>query len=260
MTPDPDAYFVGLGEGRYRPTVHTSGAWSEAEQHISPMVGLCVHEIETRLPSPLLVSRIGVDIFGTVPVSNFEIAVSVVRPGRTVELAEAAVTHSGRVVVVARVWRLAAGDSAAVAGGWDAPVGELPPWEMTSVWPGGYIASLDVRRSPDAVPGRATAWVTSPLALVLDQESSTLARFAMLVDTANGICVREDPRRWMFPNVDVSIHLHRQPVADRVGLETTVTFGATGQGLTHSVLHHDAGPLGRASQVLTVRPLPGAAL
>jgi hypothetical protein len=126
---------------------------------------------------------------------------------------------------------------------------------MTSVWPGGYIASLDVRRSPDAIPGRATAWVTSPLALVDGAESSALARYAMLVDTANGTCVRQDPRRWTFPNVDLTIHLHRQPVPGPVGLETTVAFGTTGQGLTHSVLHDLAGPVGRASQVLTVRRL-----
>jgi hypothetical protein len=259
MKPEPDAYFVGLGAGCYRATAHTSGAWSEAEQHISPMVGLCVHEIERLLPSPLLISRIAVDILGTIAVSDFSIEVSVVRPGRTIELVEAAVTRSSRTVLVARVWRLAAVDTSAVAGGGPHEVpSDLAPWDMTSVWPGGYIASLGVRRSPDAVPGRATAWISSPLALVAGEESSTLARYAMLVDTANGTCVRQDPRRWMFPNVDLTIHLHRQPGPGPVGLETTVTFGPTGQGLTHSVLHDAAGPLGRASQVLTVRPLPGA--
>lgn len=255
MKPEPDAYFVGLGRGHYQATAHTSGAWSQSEQHISPMVGLCVHEIETLLPSPLLVSRVAVDILGTIPVSDFSIAVSVVRPGRTIELVEAVVTHAARAVLVARVWRLAAGDTTSVAGGWDAPVGDLVPWDMTSVWPGGYIASLAVRRSEEAGPGRASAWVSSPLALVLDRDSSASARFAMLVDTANGTCVRQDPRRWMFPNVDLTIHLHRQPTAGPVGLETTVTFGPTGQGLTHSVLHDAAGAVGRASQVLTVRPL-----
>jgi hypothetical protein len=259
MNSEPDAYFVGLGTGRYRATAHTGGAWAEAEQHISPMVGLCVHEVETLLPSPLLVSRIGVDILGTIPVAEFSLAVSVVRPGRTIELVEAVASYAGRAVVVARLWRLAATDTTPVAGGFDAPLPrELPPWEMASVWPGGYIASLDVRRSSDAVPGRASAWLTSPLALVAGADSSTLARYAMLLDTANGICVREDPRRWIFPNVDLTIHLHRQPVPGPVGLETTVTFGPTGQGLTHSVLYDAAGPVGRASQTLTIRPLPGA--
>jgi hypothetical protein len=257
---EPAAYFVPLGDGRFRATSHTSGAWSEAEQHISPMTGLVVHEIERRLPSELVVSRVAMDILGTVAVDEFSVDLSVVRPGRTIELVEALVTWAGRSVVLARVWRLAAGDTAAVAGG-EPPAAstDLPSWDMTSVWPGGYIASLDVRRAADAVPGRATAWVGSPLALVDGEESSHLARYLMLVDTANGISVREDPRRWMFPNVDLTIHLHRQPVAGPVGpvgLETTVTFGGTGQGLTHSVLHDARGPVGRASQSLTIRPLP----
>jgi hypothetical protein len=259
MNTVPDAYFVGLGGGHYRPTPHTSGAWSRAEQHISPMVGLCLHEIERLLPSRLLVSRIAVDILGTIALEEFSVAVSVVRPGRTIELVEAVVTWSSRPVLVARVWRLAAVDTVAIAGGEPSGVPpDLPPWDMTSVWPGGYIASLDVRRSPDAAPGRATAWVSSPLDLVAGETSSTLARYAMLVDTANGTCVRQDPHAWLFPNVDLTVHLHRQPVAGPVGLQTEVTFGPAGQGLTSSVLHDAAGPLGRASQLLTIRPLPGA--
>src|SRR4051794_18272924 len=138
MNSDPDAYFVGLGDGRYRATAHTSGAWSESEQHISPMVGLCLHEIERLLTSPLLVSRIAVDILGTIAVSDFSITVSVVRPGRTIELVEAVVTWSSRPVLVARVWRLAGADTTSVSGGDPATVAaELPPWDMTAVWPGG---------------------------------------------------------------------------------------------------------------------------
>jgi hypothetical protein len=76
------------------------------------------------------------------------------------------------------------------------------------------------------------------------------------VDTANGIAVRRSPREWMFPNVDLTIHLHRQPTGDWVGLDTTVIFGTGGHGLTSTVLHDVLGPVGQASQTLTVRPLP----
>ena len=43
------------------------------------------------------------------------------------------------------------------------------------------------------------------------------------------------------------------PVAHAV---TTVVFGPTGQGLTSSVLHDESGPVGRAEQTLTIRPMP----
>ena len=131
----------------------------------------------------------------------------------------------------------------------------LQPWPMTSLWPGDYIASLDVRLTTPPAPGRATAWVNTPLQLVEAEPSSDLARVIALVDTANGIAVRRSPREWMFPNVDLTIHLHRQPTGNWVGLDTTVIFGTGGHGLTSTVLHDVLGPVGQASQTLTVRPL-----
>lgn len=58
------------------------------------------------------------------------------------------------------------------------------------------------------------------------------------------------------PNVELSIHLHRQPVWGWVGLDTSVIFGSDGVGLTTSVLHDVHGPVGRVEQLLTVRPVP----
>ena len=259
---EPSAYFVPTGPGRYRPTAHTAGAWSETEQHISPLGGLVVHAIEEHVAASgaddgKVLTRLSLDILGVVAIEELEIAVRTVRPGRTIELVEALVTCAGRSVVLARAWRLAGGDTSSVAGGAPTPVpppGELPCWPMTSVWPGGYIASLDVRRGAGARPGRATAWVSSPLALLDGVDVGPLASYVALVDTANGICVREPIDAWLFPNVDLTLHLHRQPVAGPVGLDTTVVFGADGHGLTETVLHDVRGPVGRAAQLLTVRP------
>jgi hypothetical protein len=61
----------------------------------------------------------------------------------------------------------------------------------------------------------------------------------------------------MFPNVDLSIHLFRSPTGEWTGLDTTVSWGAQGLGVTSTVLHDLAGPVGYAQQSLTLRPLPG---
>jgi hypothetical protein len=79
--------------------------------------------------------------------------------------------------------------------------------------------------------------------------------FIALVDTANGIAVRHSPQDWMFPNVDLTVHLHRQPTGSWVGLDTTVIFGPAGHGMTSTVLHDILGPVGQATQTLTLRPL-----
>ncbi len=253
----PHAYFVRVDNGRLRATEHTSGAWSESEQHIAPMTGLLLHEIERAVGDDgKVLARFTLDILGVVGVDEFEVAVEVTRPGRTIALVEARATWAGRTVAVARAWRLAPGDTAAVAGGGPAPTPtpeRLPTWDMTSVWPGGYIASIDVRREPDAEPGRAVAWVRSPLDLVAGEPVSDLARWVGLLDTANGLSVRESPEKWLFPNVDLTLHLHRQPAGRWVGFDTCVTFGEQGLGLTETVLHDEAGPVGRLAQALTVR-------
>jgi hypothetical protein len=66
--------------------------------------------------------------------------------------------------------------------------------------------------------------------------------------------VRADPAAVLFPNVDLTAHLFDQPRGEWLGLDTTVSFGPTGVGLTTSVVHDEHGPLGTSSQSLTVRP------
>ncbi|MWA15527.1 thioesterase family protein [Streptomyces sp. BA2] len=256
------SYYEPIDEHRYKPTPHAGGAWSTDEQHFSPLGGLIVHAIDRHLAarpdSGLLLSRISFDILGRLALDECEIRVETLRPGRTIELVEAVVLMAGRQVVRARAWLLASGDTSAVAGGGAGkltPPEALAPWPMASVWPGGYIASLEVRPLTPPQPGRTTAWISTPLELVAGQSASPLASYIALVDTANGIAVRQPPTAWMFPNVDLTVHLHRQPEGDWTGLDTTVTFGPTGQGITSTVLHDVSGPVGHAQQILTVRPL-----
>ncbi|MCW2955407.1 MAG: thioesterase [Thermoleophilia bacterium] len=258
------SYFVRTGEHTFLPTHRTSGAWRETEQHFAPIGGLLAHAIEryvaARGDDDLLMSRLSFDILGVVALEEMDIRVSTIRAGRTVELIEATMTSGGRSVVAARAWRLATVDTEEVAGG----AGDRLPspdtldrWAMDATWPGDFIRSIDVRPVRPSAPGRGTAWISTDIDLVADEPCSDLARYVGLVDTANGIAVRRSPSEWMFPNVDLAIHLHRQPRGAWVGLDTTVTFGATGQGLTSTVLHDEGGPVGRAEQTLTVRPMAG---
>ncbi|WP_245672775.1 thioesterase family protein [Aldersonia kunmingensis] len=245
------------------PTSHVGGAWAADEQHFSPLAGLIVHEIEcarTRGSRPdMLMSRISFDILGRIAFGEFDIQVEVLRPGRTIELVEATVIIAGRPTVSARAWLTTAQDTAAVSGGEPDSLtspDQLASWSIDSVWPGGYIESIDVRQVGTPEQGRATAWIRSAVDLVAGEDASTLASYVALVDTANGIGVRQDPTKWMFPNLDLTIHLYRQPEGPWTGLDTSVTFGGTGQGLTRTVLHDTRGPVGVAEQILTVRPQP----
>jgi hypothetical protein len=259
-----DAYFDTISPGRYRPTPFAGGAWQADEIHFSPLGGLIVHAMDLHRAGTLSgddkqLGRISFDILGFLQAEVCDITVKTIRPGRTIELLEATVMIAGRAAVLARAWFIATTDTTTVAGGESLPLGSpdaATAWSMTDTWPGGYVASLETRVIAPPQPGRTSAWLRTGVALVAGEPSTPHASFIALVDTANGVAVRESPTEWMFPNLDLTVHLHRQPTGAWVGLDTTVTFGPAGHGLTSSVLHDEHGPIGRAEQILTVRPMP----
>ncbi len=254
------AYFERLGRTAFRATEHVGGAWDRATQHIAPALGLLLHATELdrdqRRDDGLVVGRLSYDILGTVPVEEVEVGVRVVRPGRTIELVEASLAHGGRDVVLLRAWLMQPGDTSALAATSHDRIPspeEMEPWDPAARWPGGFIASAEVRRR-EVEPGHAAYWVRTALPLVAGETVSALARGVGLLDIANGMTVRADPAQVLFPNIDLTAHLFRQPSGDWVGFDTRVSFGPGGVGLTSSTLHDQEGPVGSLAQILTVRP------
>lgn len=254
------AYFARLDEATFRPTEHVGGAWATEEQHIAPALGLIAHEIERdrddRRDDALQLGRVSYDILGTVPLEPVEIRVEVLRPGRTVELVQATLVHAGRPVVLARAWLMAAFETAALAGGALPRIpdpDEVPVIDPTTTWPGGFIRSVEVRRR-ELEPGSALAWVRTQVELLEGEPVSATAAALGLIDITNGLTPRVSPAEVLFPNVDLTVHLLHPPRPGWLGADTTVTFGATGLGATHSILHDERGPFAISIQTLTIRP------
>lgn len=258
MPTDEDHYYVALGDGRYRPTVHAQGAWQPTEQHMAPVSGLLMHALERHDPRPdLQWARVSFDILGMIHLEETTVRTRTLRPGRTIELVEATASAGGRDVVRATAWRLATSDTAAVA------TEELPPlpgpegiepWAGMQHWGGGFISSLEFREVPGGRAGRRAVWVGTRHPLVAGEEWTPLAGWVGRLDTANGIAIRESPQEWLFPNVDLTLHLHRTPVGGWLGLQTEVHWGPTGLGQTSSVAYDVHGPVGTVEQALTIRP------
>ncbi|GAA4811163.1 thioesterase family protein [Nocardioides caeni] len=256
------AYWKRTGAQTFMPTEHVEGSWDLEDQHIAPTLGLLAHEIERdrdrRRDDALVVQRLSYDILGTLPLEEVHVAVEVLRPGRTIELVQATATHGGRAAVLLRAWLGQPRDTGDLAGS-ELPAmprpDDLEPWQMSELWPGGFIGSVEIRRE-DRGPGRARTWVRTAHGLVEGEEVTRLAAAAGLFDIGNGLAVRADPQRVMFPNLDLTAHLFRTPVAGWLGFDTSVSFGPAGVGLTSTVLHDEQGPIGTMAQSLTVRPWP----
>lgn len=252
-------YFLPLGEARFQATPHVGGAWFTDEQHIAPLLGLLTHLVEVdrdqRRSDGLIAARLSFDILGRVGMNEVATRVSILRPGRNVELVEAVASQNGRDVVILRAWLMKPADSAALAG---TPLSAIPApddvplWDPTQAWPGGFIESVEVRRQ-QFEPGRAHFWVRTPVPLVAGTAHSRLAAAVGLLDIANGMTVRADPSDVAFPNVDLTAHFFKRPEGVWLGFDTSVTFGAGGVGVTSTVLHDLRGPVGVMAQMLTVR-------
>jgi hypothetical protein len=254
-----DAFFVPLGDGRWRGTVHTTGPWDERFQHGGPPSALLGRAIEQTEPrEDVLVARLTVEILGPIPVGEVSLSSRVVRPGRSVELVEAVLSAAGRDVARATAWRVLRTTSSPVVPRDAAP----PPLPDTSDdlgkgdWIDGYLSAIEWRfvHGHFTQPGPATAWTRLLHPVVADEEPSPLQRLLVVADSGNGISSELDLRRWHFINPELTVHLHREPVGEWVCLDASTTISTGGAGLATSVLSDLRGPVAVGAQSLLVAP------
>jgi hypothetical protein len=272
----PAAFYEPDGD-RFISSELTRGPWDPDSQHAGPPAALIAREIE-RLASvdgsPRQVGRITYEILRAVPIAPLRVKARLVRPGRSVELAEAVLSDDDGDVVRATAWRLRvaevgvpaelAGQGAAADERSDfllAP-GQGPPGpeegRAVDFFPTGesvgYHTAMDYRfiRGEFNQPGPATAWMRMRQPLVAGEEPTPLQRVAVAADSGNGISATLDFRHFVFINVDLTIHLVRPPEGEWVCLDSITLPEPSGVGMTDTALFDERGPIGRAAQTLLV--------
>jgi hypothetical protein len=75
-----------------------------------------------------------------------------------------------------------------------------------------------------------------------------------VADFGNGVSASLPFDRYLFINADLTLHLQREPRGEWIGLDARTILFESGTGLAESVLHDEAGPVGRAFQTLVVAP------
>jgi acyl-Coa thioesterase superfamily protein/acyl-CoA thioesterase superfamily protein len=271
----PAAFFVADGD-RYVPTELTRGPWDAGSQHAGPpaaLIGRAVAGLDGGAERE--VGRITYEILRPVPIAPLRVDVEVARPGRTVELVEATLFDDDGEVVRARAWRLRRGEADIPAGlsSEDGPgtrgtspstlrPGFAPPGPAEAR-PGtfpetgqdvGYHTAMEYRfvRGGFAEPGPAIAWMRMRVPLVEGEAPSPLERVLVAADSGNGVSSTLDWDRFLFINVDLSVHIHRAPSGEWVCLDAITIPERSGIGIADTALYDERGPIGRADQTLLV--------
>jgi hypothetical protein len=254
----PDAFYMPLGDDRYRPTRATESPWDPSAQHGGPPAALLAHVIDDTVPEGLRLARVSVDFLGPVPLQDARVEAGPVKPGRLVHLSEARLVVGGRAAVIARAWHIATGARPPVV---SEPV--LPPVlpEPTDqrYFPGldtwGYGEAIEWRFTHGGydVPGRADVWTRVRIPLVAGAPMTGLARALIVADSANGLSAVLPMTQWLSIPPGMTTTLLREPVGEWTHLACRTRLADDGVGIAHGDLSDRDGPVGEVSQPLLVR-------
>lgn len=260
-----DAFYVPDGDGGFVSTELTRGPWDDASQHAGPPAALLTRALERAgEPDGRRVGRVTVEILGPVPIAPLTASARVVRPGRGVELVEGELSGPDGEVMRARAWRLRA---APIDLPEDLPEHPAPPGPQTgspsAEFPSsaevGWHTAMEVRyvRGDYMEAGPATAWFRPRHPLVAGEEPGPLARVMLAADAGNGISATLDWSKWLFVNVDLTVHLSRYPEGEWVCLDAITFPEPDSIGFAQSALFDETNRIGVAGQTLVIRPRNG---
>ena len=261
------AFYEPLADG-FAATELTRGPWDGEAQHAGPpaaLLGRAIERVEGlgAGPGERIVGRITFEILAPVPIAPLRVAAEVLRPGKRVDLVEATLSDGdGRPLVRARGWRL-------LRRRVDLPAGleprsrPMPPrpelLEPADVFfptgfDVGYHTAMEFRFASGSFveSGPGVGWMRMRHPLVTGEEPTPLQRVLVVADSGNGISSTLDYDRFIFINVDLTVHLHRMPAGEWVCLDSVTVPEPTGVGLTDTVLFDERGPIGLAAQTLHV--------
>lgn len=254
------AFYVPDGDG-FRSTDWTRGPWDARYQHAGPPAALVGRGIENLDPGEdFMVARLSVELVRPVPLHVLRVDARLVRPGRRVQLAEAILSDDDGAIALARAWRIRREGTAVEQSDVEAPpfagpeacpaMAELDPWSGPS-----YFSAMESRLAAGdfLTPGPATVWMGMKGELVEGERPSPLVRVLTAADSGNGVSMELPLATHTFINIELTVHLFREPEGDWVCLDARTRIGPQGVGLASTALYDSSGRIGAAHQALLVR-------
>jgi len=256
-----EAFYEPAGE-RFASTAYTRGPWDPRHQHAGPPAALLARAaVRASGIADGQTVRCSFDVLRPVPIAALSVETRVLRPGRRVEQLEATLhDEAGEALMRLTCWRMRAQalDLPGGPAGPDPPpappesgvVPRMPFWRDEIA----YHRALDWRAVAGSFdePGPATAWSRMRVALVAGERPTPLERLLVMADAASGLSATLPWDRWLFVNVDLGVHLEREPEGEWLAMDARTRFGPAGAALCTSVLSDARGRVGVTTQSLLI--------
>jgi hypothetical protein len=118
----------------------------------------------------------------------------------------------------------------------------------------GYHTAMDYRflQGDFSEAGPALVWMRMRHPLIAGEEPTPLQRVLVAADSGNGVSATLDWTRYLFINVELTVHLHRALAGEWVCMDAITIPEPNGVGLADTALYDERGPIGRAMQALLI--------
>jgi hypothetical protein len=252
------------GEERFFASELTRGPWSNDHQHGGPPSALLARAVEREgeRAGEMFVARMTVELLRPVPIAApLEVVTDVLAEGRSVHRIAAALVSGDQQLAVALAVRIRVKEQAIPARAHD-DVEPLRPVEQC--WPFefpffrhdvGYHTAMELRvSSGEFGTGNMAAWIRPRPALIAGEVTTALQRVMICVDAGHGVGTALDTEAWSFVNPDLSLHLHRLPADEWLGMHARTWSEPLGFGQCRTTLTDRHGDLGVAIQSQVIGP------
>ena len=226
------------------PSAHARGPWDERAQHGGAAGALTAHLAEAELPEPgWQLSRMSMELIKAVPVAPLTSRIVVHAGCSTTRLTidllfqDFVVARAHALLIRGQSFELPQG-----VPGWS-PDAMLPgpeecsepvviPWMPTGV--SSYNTAVEHRlaHGDPTRPGPGAAWFRLRVPVIEGVPTSPFMLAAAVADSGSGISWVLPTDKYLFVNADLSLHIHRPPVGEWIGMASEAQLDGGGTGTT----------------------------
>lgn len=253
-------FFFHEDGGRMQPSELCRSPWSKDAINGVALGALLAHGFEEPLRAGNMhLSRLTIDILGSVPREPLELRVETVRSGRQFALWQAElIDRSGRAGARAHAQFVRSATTPELP---DALAWPLPEelGESLENMPKGFFggaAQVKPVRGGVTENGPGTLWAKTNVEIIAGSALTPLTRAAILSDWGNGLGSVLPRERYTFANLDIGINFLRMPEGEWLLIDSHTFSAGNGHGLVRNVFGDQHGIYAHGYQTIFVGKMP----